>query len=153
MNNLVTKYFFLPLSRITSIFNEFIIKQHMIHRCLTLAIIFLANFAIGHSQILIGKLEKPVVGALLELDNSTTITGTNSTKGMLMPRVALTSKTDLFPMFTKHATVTGEYSEGTKATEDKKHSGLVVYNTTDNADFSPSLYVWLGTEWLKLLED
>lgn len=54
-------------------------------------------------------------------------------RGVLIPRVALQSKTD-------QTTITAENVES-----------LLLYNTTDNAHLSPGFYYWNGHIWKKLL--
>ncbi len=62
-----------------------------------------------------------------------------SDKGLLPPRVALTS-TSVF------APVTGLSGSTALASA----AGLLVYNTTSNAEVSPGFYYWSGTAWIRL---
>lgn len=99
------------------------------------------------AQVTIGNSESPIEGALLQVKETPEIDDAkpNSTKGLAFPRVALTYKSDLRPMF----------SSG--ATPDQKltHTGLVVYNTSNQVQalddnkfiFREGLYVWNGREW------
>ncbi|NDV94352.1 hypothetical protein D0T84_05390 [Dysgonomonas sp. 521] len=98
-----------------------------------------------HAQITIGEGEEPVDGALLQLKDKPNVTGksVNATKGLGMPRVELTSETDLFPMYPNDATYTA-----VKATEDPKHAGLMVYNLSTTAPFTEGVYIWNGAKWL-----
>jgi len=99
------------------------------------------------AQVTIGNNETPVEGALLQVKESTGITNdaANSTKGLAFPRVALTYKSQLRPMF----------ATGGDADQNKTHKGLVVYNTSDQVKatdeptfiFREGLYVWNGSEW------
>ncbi len=84
------------------------------------------------AQVTIGSENDPAEGALLDLKQNA---DGSSTKGLMYPRVALTSKTALTPM-------TGTPSA---------HAGLVVYNTTASGDFTPGLHIWSGTEWMRLV--
>ncbi|NDV67847.1 FISUMP domain-containing protein [Dysgonomonas sp. 25] len=92
------------------------------------------------AQVTIGSGDKPNEGALLDLK----MTGT-TTKGMVLPRVALTDPDNLFPMLTDNGG--GGYTEGVKATEDALHAGLVVYNTNKCDPFGKGFYVWTGEQW------
>ena len=51
-----------------------------------------------YSQVTIGMGEAPVGGALLQL-KETESNNTNANKGLGLPRVKLTSETNLYPMF------------------------------------------------------
>lgn len=114
----------------------------MKQRCLTLAIIILiaSIFAttVLRAQVTIGSGTPPVSGALLELKMDG-----NTTKGLCMPRVKLTEKDKLYPMFTA----------GYPSSEDAKHIGLWVYNTNYAGELCPGLYVWDGSEWCRLQEE
>ncbi|MDR2843285.1 MAG: hypothetical protein LBV57_01400 [Candidatus Symbiothrix sp.] len=73
----------------------------------------------------------PVRGSLLDLNPSAT---EDASGGLSLPRVHLTSLTTLQPLRAAGQTEPG-------------HVGLEVYNTTDNADFHPGMYVWTGEKW------
>ncbi|MHA8084255.1 tail fiber domain-containing protein [Aquirufa antheringensis] len=62
-----------------------------------------------------------------------------SDKGFLPPRVALTSMSVFAP-------VTGLSGSTALASA----AGLLVYNTTSNAEVSPGFYYWSGTAWIRL---
>jgi hypothetical protein len=117
-----------------------------------LAILFISTQQL-QAQVTIGLQADPEIGALLDL-KETTPNGTNSTatKGLLHPRVVLTSKNNLFPMFESNGT--GGYKIGnipyTKTVEDSKHIGLVVYNVNASGDFLQGLHIWDGVEWRRL---
>jgi len=92
------------------------------------------------SQVTVGSAIKPNEGALLDVKQSTTTDGSaNSTKGIGLPRVALTAIDDLSPCADN--------------TSDNKlsHRGLTVYNVTDNSDgaqtLKEGLYFWDGDLW------
>jgi hypothetical protein len=85
------------------------------------------------AQVTIGSTETPEEGALLQLKEKTGIAGDadNATKGLAFPRVALSHKNDLRPMFASGATGVQKLS----------HTGLVVFNTyvgvsSDDAAFN-----------------
>jgi len=71
----------------------------MNNKLLILALLTLANI-LGHSQVSIGINEAPVDGALLQLKNIPNVIdgSANSTKGMMLPRVQLTSMETLSPI-------------------------------------------------------
>ena len=56
-----------------------------------------------------------------------------SNKGLLIPRVALTSTTSTSPITTPVAT------------------SLLVYNTATTGDVTPGYYYWTGSKWMRLL--
>jgi hypothetical protein len=93
------------------------------------------------AQVTIGLDENPNKGALLDLkERSVTTDAANADKGLMLPRVELENKDKLYPML----------ASGYDSAEDKKHAGLVVYNTTDDADFDRGLYLWDGEQWLPM---
>ena len=103
------------------------------------------------AQVTIGSDKEPNRGVILDLKEKTPTDpktdNSNSNKGMGLPRVNLTSPTDLFPMF--EADGIGTYKIGStsysKEDEDRKHVGLLVYNTGDVLE--KGMYAWSGTRW------
>ncbi|HCO66338.1 MAG TPA: hypothetical protein DIT04_01050 [Dysgonomonas sp.] len=93
----------------------------------------------GKAQVTIGSDAKPLDGALLQLkENENGATQANSKKGLLLPRVSLTSTTDMSGI------------EGMSATNQASYKGLLVYNVSTAV---PSgTYVWTGDKW-HLLEN
>lgn len=92
------------------------------------------------AQVTIGAGTKPAHGAILELTNITEQNGANANKGLMLPRVALTSITNLYPMFE---------TTYDKSSNDLSHTGLTVYNTNEtlyNGD-GKGLYYWDGEKW------
>ncbi len=79
------------------------------------------------AQVTIGSGNPPNTNALLDLKES----GTTSTKGLLMPRVALISTTSYAPM-TAH------------------EMGMTVYNTATQGDVTPGYYYNDGNKWIRL---
>ena len=103
------------------------------------------------AQVTIGSKKTPNSGAVLDLkeyDGAAT-----SIKGMMLPRVNLTSATDLFPMF-KDDVDYNDPSKTKKSTEDELHVGLTVYNTKEELceGLLKGVYVWDGTKWTVLRE-
>ena len=96
------------------------------------------------AQVTIGSHVAPQKGALLDLKESDG--NNNSTRGILFPRVILSERYELYPMFGDGSNEDPEYTadkSGIKA----EHKGLIVYNLTDTNSFNEGLYVWDGTEW------
>lgn len=119
-----------------------------------LTIISIASFTFNtYAQVTIGSAVPPTPGSILEIkeyaeDDARAVNGSNSTKGISLPRVTLTSKNNLFPMFAKEDGVNpnSEYITN-KANIDAEHTGLIVYNTLDASGLCPGLYVWDGNKW------
>lgn len=96
------------------------------------------------SQITVGADLTPNKGSLLDLkeyNNPTQLA--NSGKGLGMPRVSLQRLEKLDPCV-----------ENATEEDKKKHTGLMVYNLTDDTPYGlcPGLYVWQTTEWTRLPE-
>lgn len=121
---------------------------------LLLFILLSASFFISpavKAQVTIGSGIEPEQGAALELKERITTSADNSTsdKGMLFPRVKLADRENLFPMFEPDGS--GGYKIGAKpfnkADEDRKHTGLTVYNVNSPIALEDGLYVWNGVNW------
>ena len=109
-----------------------------------------SSFQLIFAQVTIGSDVKPNGGALLELKEKNTPLGeVNSTRGLGLPRVELTDKNNLFPMFEEGAE---NYIASEKKKRDLEHIGLLVYHVNTNNDpiLQSGLYVWNGSEWLSL---
>jgi hypothetical protein len=109
-----------------------------------LALLALLECAAVNAQVTIGSGSEPANGALLQLKETDTqgtdpLKITNATKGLLYPRVALTSVYSLKPLI---ETPTSE--EKTQAT------GMIVFNTSvlvgDGLDLG--VYMWNGSQWV-----
>lgn len=108
------------------------------------------------AQVTIGSDEEPVEGALLQLKDTKGVTtnASNSTKGVVFPRVALSQKDRLYPMFGTTLAEDPLYTANLAA-YNARHAGLIVYNTytspvsvtNANLIFQEGLYVWLGDRW------
>jgi len=108
--------------------------------------ICVSSVVVLRAQVTIGMDEAPANGAMLQLKSlEVTDDSPNSEKGLGLPRVALSSSTDLFPMFKSNGS--GGYQNAVKTDDDKKHKGLMVYNTGTAAVPVPGIYVWDGTKW------
>lgn len=105
--------------------------------------------------VTIGSTEASAGGALLQLKNIEGITdnAANAHKGLGFPRVALSKKNELYPMFLNDPAnpASGSKSEYTaqKATLDKTHAGLIVYNVVENEkeELYTGLCQWDGEKW------
>jgi len=102
------------------------------------------------AQVTIGSNVEPQKGALLQLKtkdvgSQTSVTTDKDGGGLLLPRIELKNKNDLFftsstdPQFKNIA---------------KSHTGLLVYNVKKTADgLDPGMCVWNGTEWINTKND
>ncbi len=89
-----------------------------------------------HGQTVIGGATYPVEGALLDLKEYQANTeNTTANKGLLLPRVKLTSLTSLVPLI-QTETVANK----------KEHIGLQVYHI-GNDDIPAGVKVWNGVMW------
>lgn len=113
-------------------------------------------FCTLHAQVTIGTMTEPVNGVLLELkefdDNEAQIGGRTANRGLMMPRVALSDATNLFPMF--DAVVNNKYVKdgievGDKSSIDEDHVGLSVWGILRGQKCSnlAGMYVWNGSAW------
>lgn len=95
-----------------------------------LCLLVISFFAISNiqAQVTIGSDEQPDPNALLDLKEQNDGT---SQKGLLLPRVALTSTSSALPM-SGHV------------------QGLTVYNTATTADLTPGFYCNDGSKWVKV---
>lgn len=89
------------------------------------------------AQVTIGSNVKPSQGAILDLKENDNL-GANSTKGMALPRVQLTTTSSLEDI-------------GTGLDQDA-HIGLTIYVPSSFENSCPGVYVWTGTEWQALNE-
>ncbi|MFV0391502.1 MAG: hypothetical protein ACK5KP_06445 [Paludibacteraceae bacterium] len=81
------------------------------------------------AQVTIGSNAEPNTNALLDLKNASNENA--STKGLLLPRVALTSTTAFTPL-TAHV------------------AGMSVYNTATTSDVTPGYYYNDGSKWVRI---
>lgn len=97
---------------------------------LLLVVMLLSCMASLKAQVTIGSDQTPDANALLDLKENATGT---STKGMLLPRVALTATSSPSPM-TAHT------------------NGMVVFNTATTADVTPGYYYNDGSKWVRVAD-
>lgn len=112
--------------------------------------LFVLNNTLMLSQTTIGTDEDAVSGALLQIKNIPNKTGdeANANKGLLLPRVNLTVKNLLFPMFDGDS----RYAEASqfKKDADNSHIGLIVYQLESKNGICKGLYCWDGEQWVIL---
>ncbi|MDR1699010.1 MAG: hypothetical protein LBR75_04225 [Prevotellaceae bacterium] len=128
-------------------------KKSILIRTLLIAAVLLATTG-ASAQVTIGNGEIPIAGSLLQLKNKTGITddAVNAHLGLAMPRVALSDKNELYPMFLNvhrdpNSGATDIYAANKEAI-DKAHTGLIVYNVSDEGEgLCIGLNQWNGTEW------
>lgn len=112
------------------------------------------------AQVTVGIGEVPEKGTLLQLKEKENITDDtkNSYRGLGLPRVTLSKKDQLYPMFLLDPdnSSSGANSEylADKAGIDKRHTGLIVYNLVedDTEELCIGLNQWDGEEWNCLQE-
>ncbi|MBN9301792.1 MULTISPECIES: hypothetical protein [Dysgonomonas] len=121
---------------------------------LLLIAIFCTNLT-TNAQVTIGSGEPSATGALLQLkDKDNIIDGTaNASKGLALPRVNLSQKNQLFPMFLKDSSnptsgPSDDYAAN-KTGIDQMHTGLIVYNLVedDDKELCMGLNQWDGEKW------
>lgn len=108
-----------------------------------------------HAQVTIGSNEEPEQGSLLQLKemDNVVLDAPNANKGLGLPRVTLSDKNELYPMFLKNPTDPTSGPNDTYATNkislDKTHTGLIVYNLEENEDKDLCLGMnqWDGEQW------
>jgi hypothetical protein len=121
---------------------------------LTLAMLFFLciNTAI-RAQVTIGSVVEPLPGSLLDVKENSNDSD-NTTKGIMLPRVRLSDLNNLYPMFGSPGSPNSEYTSK-KNELDRKHTGLIVYNTNESAanNLKKGLYYWDGTKWIYTTPD
>lgn len=92
------------------------------------------------AQVTIGTSEEPLSGALLQLKDKDNVSDStlNARKGLALPRVTLSEKKELYPMFLADPDnpASGPSTDyaANKPVLDKAHTGLIVYNLVENDD-------------------
>lgn len=106
------------------------INKNVIHGFIIFMGLFFIQTISLHAQVTIGSGESPHKDALLDLKENNL--GTSS-KGLLLPRVTLSSTTSPDPL-SNHI------------------EGMAVYNTVTTSDVVPGYYYNDGSKWIRLLE-
>lgn len=105
------------------------------------------------AQVTIGSAYEPKSGAILDLKQENT-NGSNSNKGLMLPRVSLKSLSKLYPMFESDKDYNNSSEE--KELQDKLHRGLIVYNTNECFNINATgkgVYTWDGSKWVRIGEE
>lgn len=112
---------------------------------LCFSLIFIFSFFVSNvqPQVTIGCGNPPVSGALLDLKEKDSDGIETGTKGIIFPRVRLTSLTSLEPLLTS--------TDATDPTQQKIHRGIMVYNLNASLPLSEGLYCWDGDRWIKIV--
>ncbi len=106
------------------------------------------------AQVTVGSDLSPERAALLDLksqvpdtDNATTDEG-----GLLLPRVKLVDRSTLEPFI---GTTDPDWINDATSQVKKKHTGLVVYNITNDAtaDLASGFYYWNGVLWIRMVTE
>lgn len=96
-------------------------------------------YNVGIAQVRIGGLTPPMAGALLDVNEDTSL----SSKGMLMPRVLIKSMNSLDDINPKSV----------NRPDPALHIGLLVFGISDDATcplFDPGVLVWSGEKWIPI---
>ncbi|MFG5856849.1 MULTISPECIES: hypothetical protein [Dysgonomonas] len=104
------------------------------------------------AQVTIGSNVSPEGGSVLDIKEFTPKSeNQTSDKGVVLPRVLLTNKNELYPMYWNTST-NSEVAEYTSNKADLKrtHVGMTVFNVTNTGDFVSGVHTWTGTEWRKI---
>lgn len=109
-------------------------------RLLFIVIFFLSYIPLSHSQVTIGSDLEPREGLLLDLkEDKTTGREPNSTKGLGLPRVELSSLNIL--------TIDD-------SSKNDDYVGITVYNVVkdiEKTDIKEGIYSWDGTQWMQVV--
>lgn len=128
--------------RITNSFNQKtdrVRRSSFTQRVLALFIILFVGNIVSttlHAQVTIGSSEEPNAGAILDLKENGN-KGVNSTKGLLLPRMELSSLKSMQPIF-DDAKLTDEIRQS--------HIGLTIFNTKTDYPLGlcKGVYTWSG---------
>jgi hypothetical protein len=139
---------------IVKLFNFKKMKQKNLFFKLLLVVLLIAPLG-ANAQVTIGLNEESVAGALLQLKNIAEITDStaNATLGLALPRVTLSKRNELYPMFLNDPDNPDSGPNDNYATHkailDKSHTGLIVYNLTedDDEELNMGLFQWDGEKW------
>jgi hypothetical protein len=107
------------------------------------------------AQVSIGATEEAVEGSLLQIKEKENVVddALNAYRGVALPRVTLSEKKQLYPMFLADPNdpASGPNADyaANKATLDKTHTGLIVYNLVedDDKELCLGLNQWNGEQW------
>ncbi len=104
------------------------------------------------AQVTIGSNVSPEGGSVLDIKEfAAKSKNETSDKGVVLPRVLLTNKNELYPMYwdINTGSEVAEYTSN-RADLKTKHTGMTVFNVTNTGDFVSGVHTWTGTEWRKI---
>lgn len=115
--------------------------QHQLQKLLILFFVILHVHSLS-AQVTIGSSAQPNKGSLLDIKEKDSVNGeANSTKGLLLPRVYLTSSDSL----TDLGITDQNYPK-------PEYNGIVIYNVTDSYSYCANLfkgiYTWMENKWV-----
>ncbi len=126
---------------------------------ISISLIFVVIIGISRTmqaQVTIGLGEEPIAGSALQLKEITGVTDDshNAYRGLALPRVNLSDKSQLYPMFLlnpedPNSGPNTNYTAN-KNSLDISHTGLIVYNLVEDKvkDLCKGLNQWDGTQWM-----
>lgn len=118
-------------------YTDKIIRTRNIFILIWISCFILSTKTIKAQQVIIGSTNTSETGALLAL--KTESDGT-AKQGILYPRVALQSLTELEPCVVNATDI-----------DKNKHIGLLVYNVAEvGLDIQKGTYLWIGKRWVPL---
>lgn len=125
---------------------------------LTIILLFLPFVSLETSaQVTIGSSVKPNEGTILDLkQHAPTSDNVTSSIGLALPRVELTDLKNLYPMLEESpgsGIPASNYQGASKAEEDLKHAGLLIYNLDQCHGIAGGVYIWSGAKWIPLSEN
>lgn len=104
-----------------------------------LSVFLLSTFHLK-AQVTIGSALEPLQGTLLDLkENETDLGGVTSTKGIILPRVSLTSLSELYPILIG--------TESDYESQKLRYKGVIVYNINTVNSLQGGIYIWEGIKW------
>jgi hypothetical protein len=100
-------------------------------------------------QVTVGAGIEPLKGALLDLKKNAADPDDNTTsnRGLLLPRVRLNNPDPAAATGTDGLAASISGNDPAESWDLQGHTGLTVYNLTDDCVFCPGIYVWSGTLW------
>lgn len=102
--------------------------------------VFLLSTLHLKAQVTIGSALEPLQGTLLDLkENETDLGGVTSTKGIILPRVSLTSLSELYPILIG--------TESDYESQKLRYKGVIVYNINTANSLQEGIYIWDGIKW------
>ncbi|MDR3058725.1 MAG: hypothetical protein LBU84_11375, partial [Prevotella sp.] len=120
--------------------------------CLCIAFACFMFVDSAKAQVTIGSGLAPEGGSILDLKEfAAKSANETSDKGVVLPRVVLTNKNELYPMYWNSVAGTEipDYTTN-RAARKESHIGMTVFNVSNAGDFVSGVHTWTGTEWRKI---